>query len=765
MSTFYRFTMMCLLVILAQVLNAQFPEIGIVEKNHASTDAFTRFADTQKDGKLKIKAIDPEIAAMVSSINEDTLRATILELQSLGSRFLMNDNKREIAMSLADKFKSYGYADVRLDSFYLIIPNWNGLSDSSWQYNVVCTLEGSSAPHEIYVIGGHWDSICLPDPVNDAPGADDNGSAVAATLEIARTFKKFNYKPEATIQFTLFAAEELGLFGSRSAAYYGREQGTDIRYMLNMDMISNNPDNLPEVKLYQYLGCEWAGLVAADAIERYTGLSVTFPANHTNSGSDSYSYWAYGFPTIYFEEIVFSPNWHHPSDSIENCNIPYLKSVTGGALATLMEQQSLPYPQNVSARSSNEDIILTWKKSLNANIKGTNIYRTTIKGSGYQKINTLPVTDSVYHDIPGEINKQYYYVVSTVNNDMEESFYSAEVTGARFHFCDTLLVLANVKGNKITPDSVRSFYQTALDTIPYKWMDLNAEQKIDLNILSRYRSIFWMTNTLEFEPLTDEMMQEVAAFLSNGGNLLYAGFSPGRFWINGSFTYPLAIPDYLYLHQWFKADSVDRKQQAMLCAAYPVTDEYNHLRIDSLKNMNASFQGQIFNIEVFSPDSTGRVIYRFDSRYDSTTSFGRMKHRPVGLEYLGGDFKTILLSFPLYYLDKADAKEFLHLVMTEKFNSTVGIQDTGNHSDKTLHVYPNPVRDVCYAEAKLNQPGLCKISLVSIRGKIMDTRDIYISEPGKFTWAIRTSSLQKGVYEVLLMQGNEHMVKKIIRVD
>ena len=74
--------------------------------------------------------------------------------------------------------------------------------------------------------------------------------------------KMNNYQPEATIRFILFAAEELGLFGSQYLAETARDNGTNIRFMYNMDMISNNPDSLEEVTIYRYPGFDWAAFVA-----------------------------------------------------------------------------------------------------------------------------------------------------------------------------------------------------------------------------------------------------------------------------------------------------------------------------------------------------------------------------------------------------------------------------------------------------------------------------------------------------------------------
>ncbi len=744
---------------------AQTTDAYLVEKRPDPSAGIIRYAETPFAQKQKSRTVNPAIAAMVNAINADTLRATLQEMQNWGSRFLMNDNNKEIATSLLSKFISYGYTDVKLDSFYLVIRNWNGLSDSSWQYNVVCTLRGSSAPDEIYVIGGHWDSFCTPNPFINAPGVDDNGTAVAATLEIARVMKVFNYKPESTIQFTLFAAEELGLFGGRFASGKARLAGTDIRFMLNLDMISNNPGNIPEVKVYQYYGFEWAGLVAADAIESYTDLQAVFPQNLANSGSDSFPYWLEAFPSTYLEEIVFSPNWHIPSDTLGNCNVPYLKKVTGGSLATLATQQLLPYPQRLRAQSAQNEITLKWLPTKNAFVKGVNIYRSENTGANYQKINPIPVKDSIYRDLPGTMNKQYYYVITTVNDSLQESAYSNEVSGARFNFCDSLLVISNMKGNKTTPDSVKAFYHAVLDTIPYRWTDFNALQKPDLALLSRYRSILWMSNSLEFEPPTEDIMQAVMAFRENGGNLLFAGFTPGRFWINGSISYPLYIPEEAFFHQLFKVDTVDRKLQSMLFRANAVAPGYNELNIDSLKYMDKNFPGQIYNVDVCAPDPAATVIYRFDSKYDSTTSFGKMKHRPIGVEYVSTGYKSILLSFPLYYLDTADARDFMHYVVTKKFGYPVGMAQSSPAEPFGMHVFPNPVKSACNVTFTLDQPGSIKLTLISSMGQTKATLIDRKLDKGTHTFRFVTSSFSTGLYEVLLQQGEKVAARKIILTE
>ena len=404
------------------------------------------------------------------------------------------------------RFESFGYTDVRLDSFLNIL-NWGGGTyvDTTWQYNVICTLEGASAPDELYRIGGHYDSYCAGDPYVFAPGVNDNGSAVAATLEIARIMALVDYHPQSTIQFTLYAAEELGLWGSRYQASKARDIGEDVRYYLNLDMISNNPDSTNEIKIYHYLYFEWAGALMSDAFARYTNLEVFVPADQMASGSDSFSYWLFGFPTAYLEEYHFSPNWHKPGDVLANCNVVYCAEVARGAMATLMEQQILPYPLGTVAHSSNEGVTVSWNTQQNALVSGANIYRSENIHTGFSRINTLPVADSFFLDASVPAGKQYYYKIAFTNDSLQEGFFSNTVCGARFGFTDTLLVVSIMKGNNTTPDSVLGFYNAVFDTIPYRWTDVTTDNPLDLGLLARSRNVLWLINNTDFNMPDDTL--------------------------------------------------------------------------------------------------------------------------------------------------------------------------------------------------------------------------------------------------------------------
>ena len=708
--------------------------------------------------------LNPVIVNVINQINSDSIRATIQHLQDYGTRFMMVDNRKEIATWIANQFISYGMTNVVLDSFLCYV-NWGGIYvDTLWQYNIVATLTGQSAPEEIYVIGGHYDSYCSPDPYTFAPGADDNASSTAATLEIARVMQASNYQPEATIQFTLFAAEELGLFGSRYQAQKAYETGEDVRFMQNLDMIANNPDSLNEVLIFRYQFFEWASILGAAAIEQYTSLEAVFSNQWNSSGSDSRGYWEWGFPSTYFEEFDFSPNWHQPTDIIDNCNIDYCAEITRGACATIMSQQFLPYPQGLQATSSSDNITISWDPTENALVDGFNIYRSVAVGSGFEKLNQALISDTFYLDIPSESGKQFYYKITIANDQGEESMFSEVVWGSLFAFTDTLLVVASLNGNEITPDSIYQFYVSVLDTIPFTWVDVNSIHRLDLGTLSRYQNVLWLQNGfVTFQP-TDTLGYNLYSFFSNGGNMFVSSFIPTKFWANNS-SYPTSFSENYFISRYFKIDSVDRQLNSFMFQAYPSADDYDTLRVDPAKNLTPEYPGELFNIEVFAPTTEGTVIYRFDSQYDPSTNLGKMQGRPVGIEYMGEDFKTIFMSFPLYYIDTADAKNLLKYVMTYKFGDPTGIPSYSGGSDvMLLQNYPNPFSNETTIPFFVDEPTHVSLAVYSLQGKNVAQLVNKKMFKGIYNITFSSSRLPSGLYQVVLKTDRSLFTRKIVLI-
>ncbi|MEI7727530.1 MAG: M20/M25/M40 family metallo-hydrolase [Bacteroidota bacterium] len=708
------------------------------------------------------KSLNPLIIAYINQVNADSLRSTIQHLQDFGTRFSQNDNRKEIANWLLQKFISFGYTNnqVKLDSFQV---NWGGVI--TWQYNVVCALQGSHAPKEEYHIGAHYDSYSTVYPDTLAPGADDNGSGVASVLEVARIIKKMNFQPESTIKFCLWAFEEGGGYGSTYNAKKARLNGDDVRYYMNLDMVAHDPANEKQVYIFRFLGCEYAGNFTADIFQQYTSLSVIFFPKLSYTGTDSWCYWSNHFPTTGIEEKNFNPSWHKPSDTIGNCNFNYLADVTIGALASMMELQFLPYPVGLFAKSSSKKIDLGWKPTTNTQITGYNLYRAEdLEFSNTIRLNNMPIADSSFTDTTTLQGVQYYYRLTSLNDSARESLPGQIVSGARMVFCDTLLVVSALKGNAITPDSIRTFYAKVLDSIPFHWFDLNKNNHLDFTTISRYRNILFMINSFTFEYPDTSLLQNFSIFFGNGGNMLFNGFLPSLYFdLNNS--YPSQLPNESFLSSYFKVDSVNHKINSIMNKAKPANPGYDTLQVDPYKILDPAYPGELFHIEVFTPEPTANTIYRFNSRFPPSTSQGMMNNKPVGLEYIGSDYKSILLSFPLYYIDTTNARKFLRYVLKYKFNHPMGIDSKDLQADgNTLNIYPNPLQDQTSFSFHLDQSGSVKLSVFNMQGeKIYVAHEKHL-QAGNHLVHFNALYMVSGIYNVLLQTDKSLVSKKMIVV-
>ena len=108
--------------------------------------------------------------------------------------------------------------------------------DHPWeQDSVIASIEGTVIPNEIVLIGGHLDSINASDQ-SDAPGADDNASGIAVVSEVLRVVLASDFRPRRTLQFMAYAAEEVGLRGSRAIAREYDLAGKSVLGAMQLDM-------------------------------------------------------------------------------------------------------------------------------------------------------------------------------------------------------------------------------------------------------------------------------------------------------------------------------------------------------------------------------------------------------------------------------------------------------------------------------------------------------------------------------------------------
>ncbi|UUW07760.1 M28 family metallopeptidase [Flavobacterium plurextorum] len=194
---------------------------------------------------------DLEIKKMISEIKAENLEAVVHKLVSFGTRHTLSDAKNKTkgigaaqqwVKSEFDKFalESNGRLTSEID-YFTVKADGKRINVDSQIGNVMATLKGTDPKdNRVLIISGHLDSR-VTDVMNtkaNAPGANDDGSGVAAVIELAKVMSKRSFP--ATIIFVAVTGEEQGLIGARHLAEKAKAQNWNIVAMLNNDMIGNS---------------------------------------------------------------------------------------------------------------------------------------------------------------------------------------------------------------------------------------------------------------------------------------------------------------------------------------------------------------------------------------------------------------------------------------------------------------------------------------------------------------------------------------------
>lgn len=279
------------------------------------------------------------ISYLTTQVSSDNLESSVRWLEGMGTRFALAENRRDVAVKIRNRFISMGYFGASLDSFYLE-KTIQGVTYKTWQYNVIAPVEGMD-DDSITVVGAHYDSYASGvNPFVTAPGANDNASGVAAMMEIARIFRGSRIRPEHTVVFVAFAAEELGLHGSRYQAEKSAASGEKIIMMINYDMISyiaNPSANQWYVNIISYDNSADIRDDAAQMCDEHSTL-ISYSDNTSNDRSDSYPYYLNGFKALFFHQGDIEGTYHTPGDRVSVCNFEYAKEIVKASCALLADK-------------------------------------------------------------------------------------------------------------------------------------------------------------------------------------------------------------------------------------------------------------------------------------------------------------------------------------------------------------------------------------------------------------------------------------------
>ncbi len=187
---------------------------------------------------------------IIDSVSEERLESDIRQLANFGTRHTLSDTlseKRGIGAArrwIKAEFEKIsdqcnGCLEVGYQKNYHKPGDGDRIVKPVWINNVVAIQRGSEYPNRYIIMSGDIDSR-ISDPTNytdDSPGANDNATGMAGTLEAARVLSQYKFKN--SILYLGLAGEEQGLFGGKGMAKKAKESGWEIIGILNNDMIGN----------------------------------------------------------------------------------------------------------------------------------------------------------------------------------------------------------------------------------------------------------------------------------------------------------------------------------------------------------------------------------------------------------------------------------------------------------------------------------------------------------------------------------------------
>ena len=220
--------------------------------------------------------------------------------------------------------------------------------------NLEVTRAGGARQGEILLVGAHYDSVI------GSPDANDNGSGVAALIEISRQFAAI--EPAMTVRFVAFVNEEAPFRkqGSMVYAKSARHHGDDIRLMASLETIgwySNRPGSQrypPLFNLFYPDRANFIGIVSdfrsraamrrlAEVFKAHSDFPLqtvaTFRLVPGVSWSDHWSFWRHGYHAVMVTDTApyRYPHYHAASDTPDKLTYPEFSRVTLGLSAAFME--------------------------------------------------------------------------------------------------------------------------------------------------------------------------------------------------------------------------------------------------------------------------------------------------------------------------------------------------------------------------------------------------------------------------------------------
>ena len=420
---------------------------------------------------LSFSQSERDFYQIIESVSADRIEQSINKLVSFGTRHTLSDTiSNKTGIGAARRWIKKSFEEISsecnncLEVFYqnnFFKKNKRRLVKDVWINNVVAIQRGTKYPNRFVIMSGDIDSR-VSDPndyISASPGANDNASGMAGTIEAARVLSK--YKFENSIIYVGLSGEEQGLFGGAGLANYAMKNNWEIIGILNNDMIGNIEgvdgviDNLTfrifseptpanesdvSIKRRRFYGGEVDG--NSRQLARYIYKNVTkympemnpmmiYRLDRFGRGGHHRPFNDLGYAGVRIMEAHENYNRQHQDLRIENgisygdvisgVDFDYAKKLTAVNAINLASLGWSPKePKNVKIGGAvKPSATLKWKKSNDSSIKGYKIYWRETTSPHWDKSKFVGNVDS--HTLEGVVIDNYFFGVTSIGKNNQES--------------------------------------------------------------------------------------------------------------------------------------------------------------------------------------------------------------------------------------------------------------------------------------------------------------------------------------------------------
>lgn len=409
----------------------------------------------------------PLLHQLAAEVRPERMRADIQTMVDFGTRHTLSETRSETrGIGAARRWVERGFEAISRDCggcLAVVTPSdvvtGRRVPTPTEVVDVVAIQRGTGDPNRVIIISGHLDSR-VTDVMNftdDAPGANDDASGVAAVLEAARILSKHRF--DATLVFAALSGEEQGLLGGKILADYAKAQGWRVEANLNNDIVGNSEGqsgvrDTTRVRVFSE-GTKTVETEAQEERRRYNGgevdsssrnlarfidvmadryltnfdVEMIYRTDRYGRGGDQVEMLRAGFPAVRISEGAENydrqhqdlrvENGVHYGDTIDGVDFDYLAQVARLNIVSMAALANAPAtPLGVSIEGAvKPDTTLRWDA-----VPGAAGYRVWWRPTtAAQWTHSRWAGDATEMTLPGVVIDDYFFGVSAVSEDGYES--------------------------------------------------------------------------------------------------------------------------------------------------------------------------------------------------------------------------------------------------------------------------------------------------------------------------------------------------------